>query len=133
MGCSPHIPENKKAQPATTARILNQDASETADARHGKNNAPEKLPAARPPASRKVKSSPSRPECRIVARGMSNLICLCSVCLAEFDTVKGLAALAVAFILYLYWLNFREKRERRRQQRAVEQRRREQDPGVPRK
>ena len=28
--------------------------------------------------------------------------------------VEGIAALAVGFILYLYWLNFREKRQRRK-------------------
>jgi hypothetical protein len=36
-------PKNKKAQSAKTARILNKDASETADARFGKNNAGVKL------------------------------------------------------------------------------------------
>ena len=34
-----HVRHKKKAQSAKTARILNKDASETADARFGKNNA----------------------------------------------------------------------------------------------
>jgi hypothetical protein len=36
----------KKAQPVKTARILDKGASETADARNGRNNAAEKLAGA---------------------------------------------------------------------------------------
>jgi hypothetical protein len=46
-------PPKKRRSPTKTARILNKDASETADARHGKNNAPKNL--ARAMAQRKQK------------------------------------------------------------------------------
>ena len=46
----------KRRSPIQTARILNKDASETADARHGKNNAAWKLAVPRP--NRKQKGVP---------------------------------------------------------------------------
>ena len=53
------------------------------------------------------------------------------VCLADFAGLKGVAAIALGLIAYLYWLSFREKRELRRQRRELERRRRERNPGVP--
>jgi hypothetical protein len=62
--------------------------------------------------------------------GMAKLVCVCSVWLAEFGAVKGLAVVGVCLATYLYWLSFKEKRERRRQEREVKQRRREREAGM---
>ena len=64
---------------------------------------------------------------------MANLICVCSVFIAEGGAVKGMAVVGLCLVIYLYWLNFKEKRERRRQQRAVEQRRREREASAAQK
>jgi hypothetical protein len=64
---------------------------------------------------------------------MGKLVAVNSVCLAEYGVIKGMAVLALVVIAYLYWAEFREKRERRRQQRALEQRRRAKEAGVPQK
>jgi cbb3-type cytochrome oxidase subunit 3 len=49
------------------------------------------------------------------------------VLIAEYEGIMALALIALAVVAYLYWTNFREKRERRRQERALEQRRRAKD------
>ncbi len=59
-----------------------------------------------------------------MSAGMVKLISVCPLCLAEYAAIKGAAVIALAIVAYLYWSDFREKRERRRQQRALEQRRR---------
>jgi hypothetical protein len=60
----------------------------------------------------------------MLVAGMVKLVLTAPVCLAEYAVIKGMAVIALAVIAYLYWADFREKRERRRQQRALEERRR---------
>jgi hypothetical protein len=38
-----------------------------------------------------------------------------SICLAEYATIQGLALIALALSAYLYWTNFKEKRQQRRE------------------
>jgi membrane protein implicated in regulation of membrane protease activity len=44
---------------------------------------------------------------------------------ASTFAIKGLALLALALVVYLYWLSFREKRDQRRERQWLEDRRRE--------
>jgi hypothetical protein len=47
------------------------------------------------------------------------------ICLAEFMAIKGLAAIAVLLVVYLYCLSLREKHAQRKLRREAERRRRE--------
>ena len=62
---------------------------------------------------------------------MGKLVAVNFVCLADYGAIKGMALVALGIIAYLYWSNLREKRELRRQRRALEQRRRAKEAGVP--
>jgi len=55
---------------------------------------------------------------------MATLAACETVLIAEYEGIMALALIALVVVAYLYWTNFREKRERRRQERALEQRRR---------
>jgi len=61
---------------------------------------------------------------------MGNLVPVNSICLAEYRAIKGMAVVALGLVGFLYWAEFREKRERRRQQRALEERRRAKGGGL---
>jgi hypothetical protein len=50
---------------------------------------------------------------------------LIPICLAEFMVIKGMALIGLALVGYLWWLGFKEKRDRRREQAWLESRRSE--------
>ena len=62
---------------------------------------------------------------------MGKLVAVNPVCLAEYEIIEGIAVLALLIIAYLFWTQFREKRERRKQLRALEQRRHAKEAGAP--
>ena len=62
---------------------------------------------------------------------MGILVAASSICIAEYEAIEATAVVALAMVAYLCWSNFREKRERRRQQRALDQRRRAREAGGP--
>jgi hypothetical protein len=62
---------------------------------------------------------------------MGMLVTGSSVCIAEYEGIIAMAMVALCIVAYLFWSNFKEKRERRRQQRVLEQRRRAREAAGP--
>jgi len=47
------------------------------------------------------------------------------ICLADFAAIKGLALIALALVVWLWWSGFKERRNQRRETEWLENRRRE--------